>query len=114
MTQLWGGRFAAGADARLRQLNDSLPFDIQFYAVDIAGSVAYAAALEGAGILTEAEAEQIQSGLEAVLAEFEGDAFVTQPGDEDIHTAVERRLGELIGLVAGKLHTGRAGMTRLA
>lgn len=114
MTKLWGGRFAAEPDARLKELNDSIGFDAQLYVVDIAGSSAYAAALESAGILTPAEAQEIQHGLRKVLSEFEQDVFVLQEGDEDIHTAVERRLGELIGAAAGKLHTGRSRNDQVA
>jgi argininosuccinate lyase len=114
MTKLWGGRFAEAPDQQMRLLNDSIAFDIQFYAVDIAGSIAYASAIHAIGLLTDAELIQIQEGLEQVLAEFESDSFVIQDGDEDIHTAVERRLGELIGEAAGKLHTGRSRNDQVA
>jgi len=61
-----------------------------------------------------AERDQLLAGLEAVADEWARGAFVTQPGDEDIHTAVERRLGELIGPTAGKLHTGRSRNDQVA
>lgn len=114
MTKLWGGRFSAEPDDQMRQLNDSIGYDIQFYAVDIAGSVAYAQALAHADLLTEAEAESIINGLHIILAEFESDTFYVKDGDEDIHTAVERRLQELIGEPAGKLHTGRSRNDQVA
>lgn len=114
MTKLWGGRFAAEPNAQMQALNDSIGFDIQLYAEDIAGSMAYVGALAQATILTAAEAEAIQRGLQQVLAEFEDNTFVLKDGDEDIHTAVERRLGELIGAVAGKLHTGRSRNDQVA
>ncbi len=105
---LWGGRFGETMDERTRHFNDSISFDGRLYAVDITASIAYARALVRAGLLTAVEGEQVISGLEKVRAEFDGGAFSFAPGDEDIHTAVERRLGECIGPLAGKLHTGRS------
>jgi argininosuccinate lyase len=67
-----------------------------------------------AGVLTADQAEQIVAGLDDVLAEFEAGAFHFEPNDEDIHTAVERRLGEQIGAIAGKLHTGRSRNDQVA
>lgn len=114
MTQLWGGRFSGETDALMRQFQDSLRFDIRLWPDDISGSMAWAQALVGAGVLTEAEAETIRDGLEKVRAEFAADRFEIKPGDEDIHTAVERRLKELVGDVAGKLHTGRSRNDQVA
>lgn len=106
--RLWGGRFKGGPDALMRAFNDSFPFDQRFYAVDIQGSQVYARALAKAGLLTEEESQQIVDGLQQVLEEFEQGRFESIPSDEDIHTAVERRLTEIIGAVGGKLHTGRS------
>jgi len=114
MAKLWGGRFSADMDALMKQLNDSIRFDIRLWEADIRGSIAYAGALAAAGIITRREAAQLVRGLKAVRAEFAAGAFVVQPGDEDIHTAVERRLKELIGDVAGKLHTGRSRNDQVA
>ncbi len=111
---LWGGRFSEPSDEDLRRLNDSIGFDRALYAEDIAGSIAYARALVGAGILSQAEAQAIIGGLQQIRAEFDNDAFELQPGDEDIHTAVERRLIELVGAVGGKLHTGRSRNDQVA
>jgi argininosuccinate lyase len=111
---LWGGRFSEPSDADLRALNDSISFDRRMYRQDIRGSMAYARAIARAGILTEAEAQTIIDGLEHVLDEFDAGTFVLQPGDEDIHTAVERRLTELVGAVAGRLHTGRSRNDQVA
>ncbi|MDX2140724.1 MAG: argininosuccinate lyase [Chloroflexota bacterium] len=105
---LWGGAFALPPDESLRRLNDSFSFDRRMYAQDIDGSIAYARALARAGVLTGDETDAIVRGLEQVQREFDTGAFVVQPGDEDIHTAVERRLTELIGAAGGKLHTGRS------
>jgi argininosuccinate lyase len=112
--QLWGGRFAAGPDEQMKQLNNSIQFDQQLALVDIRGSLAYAGALAEAGIIAADEAQQLQTGLRAVQAEFEGGTFLIKDSDEDIHTAVERRLGEIVGEVAGKLHTGRSRNDQVA
>jgi len=111
---LWGGAFSRPTDDAVRRLNDSLRFDWRLYDVDITGSIAWAEALVGAGVLTESEYEVLAGGLERVRAEFAGGTFAPAPGDEDIHTAVERRLGELVGDVAGKLHTGRSRNDQVA
>ena len=78
------------------------------------GSQAWAEALAHAGVLTQVEAEQIIAGLETIQSEFSEQKFEYVDSDEDIHTAVERRLGELIGTVAGKLHTGRSRNDQVA
>jgi argininosuccinate lyase len=111
---LWGGRFAEATDAVMRRFNDSISFDQRMYAADIAGSMAYAGALARAGLISEAERAALVDGLEQVQAEFDAETFEIGPGDEDIHTAVERRLGELVGDVAGKLHTGRSRNDQVA
>jgi len=105
---LWGGRFEGKTDGGLRRLSDSIAFDQRMWCADIQGSVAYAAALERVGLISAQERAQLEAGLQQVHSEFQAGAFQVQPDDEDIHSAVERRLGELIGPVAGKLHTGRS------
>ena len=111
---LWGGAFNAPSDEDLRRLNDSIGFDQRMYRQDIHGSIAYARAIAQAGVLSNSEAETIVAGLEQVLAEFEAGRFEFKVGDEDIHTAVERRLTELVGAVGGKLHTGRSRNDQVA
>lgn len=108
MTQLWGGRFSGGTDPLMRQFQDSIYFDVRLWEADLDGSMAYAKALARAGIITEEEADILQDGLDEIRAEFAQNRFELKASDEDIHTAVERRLGELVGEVAGKLHTGRS------
>ena len=81
---------------------------------DIRGSQAYARALCGSGLLTAAERDSLVDGLGRVGAEWAAGSFEIKPGDEDIHTANERRLGELIGPVGGKLHTGRSRNDQVA
>ena len=105
---LWGGRFTTVTDDLMRRFGDSIGFDWRMYAADVRGSIAYTAALARAGLITAEEHDQLVAGLEQVRAEFEAGTFQVKPGDEDIHTAVERRLSELVGPVAGKLHTGRS------
>ena len=105
---LWGGRFVGTTDEAMRRFSDSLPFDWRLCAVDVTGSQAYAKALVAAGLLDVEECDRVVAGLESVRAEFDAGTFQVMPGDEDVHTAVERRLTELIGPVAGKLHTGRS------
>ncbi len=111
---LWGGRFSQGLDPLAHRFNASLPFDQRLWSQDIRGSVAWALALARAGVLTPVESVQIASGLERIYDEFTSGAFTFAPSDEDIHTAVERRLGELIGAAAGKLHTGRSRNDQVA
>src|SRR5512146_3230132 len=103
---MWGGRFDKGIDDAFARLNASFGFDWRLYQADIRGSSAYAKALARSGMITDAERDALTEGLARVQAEFYGHTFETRPSDEDIHTAVERRLGEIVGAVAGKLHTG--------
>ena len=112
--KLWGGRFTGKTDPLMEQFNASIRFDRQLWQVDIRGSQAYARALVGAGILTQAEADEIVAGLDRVAGEWAQDAFELREGDEDIHTANERRLTELVGAVGGKLHTGRSRNDQIA
>jgi len=114
MTKLWGGRFAAQTDALVHRYNASIGFDIRLYDEDITGSVAWARGLADAGLLTAEERDTLLLGLEAVRAEFAAGTFVVAPDDEDIHSAVERRLTELAGPVGGKLHTGRSRNDQVA
>jgi argininosuccinate lyase len=111
---LWGGRFSTKLDEAAFLLNTSLPFDQRMALQDVKGSLAWASALSQAGVLTEDKSSRIISGLETVEAEFENGSFAFADSDEDIHTAVERRLGELIGPLAGKLHTGRSRNDQVA
>jgi argininosuccinate lyase len=111
---LWGGRFSGKLDKAAFDLNTSLPFDKRLAMQDVKGSATWAEAITQAGVLTEDESKHIVSGLEAVSAEFESGSFTFVKSDEDIHTAVERRLGELIGPLAGKLHTGRSRNDQVA
>ncbi len=111
---LWSGRFSGKMDPQAWALNTSLAFDKRLAVQDVSGSTAWARAIRHAGVLTEQECSQICGALEKIRNEFENQGFVFQESDEDIHTAVERRLGELIGPLAGKLHTGRSRNDQVA
>jgi argininosuccinate lyase len=111
---LWGSRFYKPIDDLFARYNNSFNFDWRLYDVDIRGSQAYAQALARAKIVSENEAFEIRRGLERVREEFVRGTFEAKPSDEDIHTAVERRLSELIGELALKLHTGRSRNDQVA
>jgi len=112
--KLWGGRFTQGLDPQAFALNASIDFDRRLALQDVRGSLAWARALVKAGVLSPQSGAQIVAGLQSIKSEFEAGQFEFQPGDEDIHTAVERRLGELIGPAAGELHTGRSRNDQVA
>ncbi|KAI5459408.1 argininosuccinate lyase [Mariannaea sp. PMI_226] len=106
---LWGGRFTGGIDPLMHKYNASIRYDKALYKEDILGSIAFARANLKAGIISEDEFRAIEHGLLQVMEEWKQGSFVITPNDEDIHTANERRLGEIIGKdTAGKLHTGRS------
>ena len=106
--KLWGGRFVGAVDPIMEKFNSSISYDRHLWNVDVQGSKAYSRGLEKAGLLTKAEMQQILQGLDKVAEEWAQGTFKLHPNDEDIHTANERRLKELIGEAAGKLHTGRS------
>jgi argininosuccinate lyase len=111
---MWGGRFADGPAAVMREINASLPFDKRLWRQDIAGSIAHARMLGAQGIIEQADADTIIAGLEQVAADYEAEGV---PGDlalEDIHMATEARLAEKIGPVAGRLHTARSRNDQVA
>jgi argininosuccinate lyase len=111
---LWGGRFSIKLNDQARDLNSSLRVDQRMAIQDVDGSLAWADTIHGAGILTDKEHASISLGLATVREEFSSGRFSFAPSDEDIHTAVERRLTELIGDAAGKLHTGRSRNDQVA
>jgi len=112
--KLWGCRFGKETDRLMEAFNASIGFDHRLWAADIRGSIAYARALARAGLISPDERERLVQGLEAVAQEFAAGEFVFLPTDEDIHTAVERRLREHVGPVADKLHTGRSRNDQVA
>ncbi|MEO5705400.1 MAG: argininosuccinate lyase [Alteraurantiacibacter sp.] len=111
---MWGGRFAEGPGAIMREINASIPFDKALWRQDIAASKAHAAMLGACGIVSSEDAKAIEQGLDAVAAEFEKDGVPEDWALEDIHMTVESRLAELIGPAAGRLHTARSRNDQVA
>ncbi|MHB8893889.1 MAG: argininosuccinate lyase [Candidatus Geothermincolia bacterium] len=111
---MWGGRFDDEPDAGFMDFSASIGFDVRLYPYDIECTRAWAASLESAGVMTQAELEAVAGALDAVKAEMDSGAFELKPGDEDVHTAVERRLVEIAGTVGGKVRTGRSRNDQVA
>jgi argininosuccinate lyase len=111
---LWGGRFGASPAEAFQRINASIPFDVRLAPYDIQGSIAHARMLGRQGIFSESEANELVRGLERVLSEVSSGDFEWTLEDEDVHTAVERRLREVAGDVALKLHTGRSRNDQVA
>lgn len=110
----WAGRFTEPTDKLVEGFNASISFDKRLFRHDIAGSIAHAAVLARAGVLSGREAERIVRGLKSVEREISGGSFTFTPGMEDIHMAVEKRLIEKIGPLGGKIHTGRSRNDQVA
>lgn len=106
--KLWGGRFTGATDPVMEKFNASIQIDKRMWREDLQGSKAYVRAIQKVGLVSEEECQSILSGLEKVGEEWESGTFDIKDSDEDIHTANERRLKELIGSAASKLHTGRS------
>ena len=111
---LWGGRFGSSPAEAFEKLNASIPFDIRLAPYDIRGSIAHARMLGQKGMVTQEESGELVRGLRVVLEEIESGLFSWSLKDEDVHTAVERRLREIVGDVALKLHTGRSRNDQVA
>jgi argininosuccinate lyase len=111
---LWHGRFAHGPADELLAFTESLSFDQRLAPDDLAGSRAHVVGLARAGILTDDEATQVLAALEQVGEELRAGTFEFAPSDEDIHTAIERRVTELVGPAGAKLHTGRSRNDQVA
>ena len=111
---MWGGRFADGPNAIMREINASIPFDKALWRQDIAASKAHVAMLGAAGIIAAADAATISAGLDAVADEYAANGVPEDWDLEDIHMTTESRLAELIGPVAGRLHTARSRNDQVA
>jgi argininosuccinate lyase len=105
---LWHGRFASGPAADLMAYTVSLPFDQRMWRDDVTGSRAHVRMLAHVGLLSDSERDAVLSALDVVWMEMESASFTYVESDEDIHTAVERRVTELSGDAGAKLHTGRS------
>ncbi len=114
MATLWHGRFEGGPGEALQALNDSLPFDSRMYREDVAGSRAHVRMLARVGLMSDGDAASVLRALDATEAELADGSFDFQLSDEDIHTAVERRVTELAGDAGARLHTGRSRNDQVA
>jgi argininosuccinate lyase len=111
---MWGGRFAEGPSAIMREINASIPFDKALWRQDIAASKAHVAMLGKQRIVSAEDAAAIAAGLDQVAAEYEANGVPENWDLEDIHMTTESRLAELIGPVAGRLHTARSRNDQVA
>jgi argininosuccinate lyase len=111
---LWAGGFTGPPDPGMWAYAWSLPTDRRLWREDVAGSRAHVRALLRAGVLGEDEGEALLDGLAKVAAELAAGSFAWLDGDEDVHSAIERRLTELIGPAGGKLHSGRSRNDQVA
>ena len=105
---LWHGRFSVPSADTLRAYTDSVGFDVRLMLDDVTASIAHVDMLGSTGILSGDEAAAIVAALRAVGDEAAAGTFTLQPGDEDVHTAIERRVTEIAGEVGGKVHTARS------
>ena len=112
--RMWGGRFAAGPSAIMREINASIPFDKALWRQDIAGSKAHVAMLAAQGIVSGEDARSIIGGLDTIASDYERNGVPEDWDLEDIHMTIESRLAELIGPVAGRLHTARSRNDQVA
>ncbi len=111
---MWGGRFAEGPAAVMREINASIPFDKRMWRQDIAGSKAHVAMLARQGIVSTDDAATIDAGLETVAADYVANGVPEDLALEDIHMLTEAKLAEAIGPVAGRLHTARSRNDQVA
>ncbi len=111
---LWQGRLAGGMADEVAELSVSVSFDRELAIDDVAGSKAHVRGLAKTGILSDGEASLLLGALEQVAEELASGLFVFRPTDEDVHTAIERRVTELAGEVGAKLHTGRSRNDQVA
>ncbi len=113
-SQIWGGRFSQGPAAIMEEINASIDIDRRLWREDIAGSRAHSDMLSAAGIISSADNQAIQNGLDEIAGEIERDEFTFSKALEDIHMNIEARLKEIIGEPAGRLHTARSRNDQVA
>ena len=114
MPKLWGGRFTKNVSELMGEFNDSLPFDKRLWKEEIEASTAYSAALTKAGIFSKSQQSKVARALREIGKEFADGKFRFKPEDEDIHTAIERRLVEKVGEIGKRIHTGRSRNEQVA
>lgn len=112
--KLWAGRFSKEIDPKTNDFNSSIPFDSRLYQEDITGSIAHAAMLGGAGIISKEDADAIHEGLIGILEDIETGKLLIDPNAEDIHTFVEGELTRRIGTAGKRLHTARSRNDQVA
>ncbi|WGJ13731.1 argininosuccinate lyase [Methylocapsa sp. D3K7] len=112
--KMWGGRFASGPGAIMEEINASIGFDFRLARQDIEGSKAHVAMLAHTHVLEPGDAQAITKGLDEIAREIEAGSFKFSRALEDIHMNIEGRLAELIGPVAGRLHTARSRNDQVA
>jgi len=111
---MWGGRFAEGPAAVMREINASIPFDKRLWRHDVAASKAHVAMLGATGIVSATDAATIAQGLDEVAADYAAHGVPDDLALEDIHMLTEARLTDKIGAVAGRLHTARSRNDQVA
>jgi argininosuccinate lyase len=112
---LWGGRFASGPSDALAALSKSTHFDWRLVPYDLAGSRAHARVLHRAGLLTEADRDALVAGLDRLQERYDAGRLVPDPGDEDVHGALERLLLDEVGTeLGGRLRAGRSRNDQVA
>ncbi len=111
---MWKGRFAQDTSSLVQQFGESISYDWRLFSHDVAGSIAHARAQMRAGLLTEAEFSQIESGLREIEGDIREDRFEFRTSLEDIHMNIEAELTKRIGAVGGKLHTARSRNDQVA
>src|SRR5262249_55275335 len=111
---MWGGRFAASPAEVMEEINASIEFDKRLWRQDISASKAHVAMLAATGILTAKEAKEIAGGLDEIFGEIEAGKLKFLRALWGIHLNIEGRLRELVGPIAGKLHTARSRNDQVA
>jgi argininosuccinate lyase len=111
---LWGGRFASGPSEALAALSKSTHFDWRLAAYDLAGSKAHAAVLHRAGLLSDDELAELRTGIDALAVDVAKGAVTADPGDEDVHSALERLLIARLGTLGARLRAGRSRNDQIA
>ncbi|HWF58303.1 MAG TPA: argininosuccinate lyase [Candidatus Dormibacteraeota bacterium] len=112
--KMWSGRLGTRTSKRVEEYTTSIAVDGRLYAEDIDGSLAHLHMLRRVGLVSGADARALETALREIRREFDRHEFAIAGGDEDIHSAIERRLFELAGEVAGRLHTGRSRNDQVA
>ncbi|HPU38840.1 MAG TPA: argininosuccinate lyase [Microthrixaceae bacterium] len=112
--QLWHGRFEVAPAEALVEFTESLSYDQRLLPDDVICSKAHVRGLRRAGLIDDAELAALLGGLDAVEMEFRAGQLEFVASDEDVHTAIERRVTELVGVAGAKIHTGRSRNDQVA